>query len=172
MNETLTRRGFLSAGVALTAGAALAGEKPVKPTPRKPTSPSDPFLGTGGVPLVVGEPCLQAPGETTMGISWAVSGLAKGVVEYADNPDFRARKTVKSGGYGLVPIDVAALQVRLVHLEPATKYWYRTVTTPFTDYSNIYKAKLGEPIPVGRSLLPTLKLKSVSPAIKNPASSI
>ena len=29
---------------------------------------SDPFLGTKGVPLEVGAPCLQAPGETTMGV--------------------------------------------------------------------------------------------------------
>lgn len=39
------------------------------------TTLSDPFLGTQGEPLKVGFPCLQAPGETTMGISWRVSGL-------------------------------------------------------------------------------------------------
>ena len=106
----------------------------------------DPFKGTQGVPLKVGAPCLQAPAETTMGVSWAVSGLAKGVVEYADNPGFSNAKTAKSGGFGLVPIDVAALQVRLTGLKPSTTYWYRTVTTPFVDYQNIYAAKLGEPI--------------------------
>ena len=94
----------------------------------------------------VGVPCLQSPGETTMGVSWAVSGLAKGVVEYADNPEFRGVRTARSGGYGLVPIDDAALQVRLEGLKPSTRYWYRTVTTPFTSYENIYDAKLGEPI--------------------------
>jgi len=143
MVDRLTRRGFMTAGGALAASAAFA-DKDVAVTP--PTPPADPFLGTGGVPLAVGAPCLQAPGETTMGVSWAVSGLSKGVVEYADNPDFRDAKTAKGGGYGLVPIDVSALQVRLRGLKPATKYWYRTVTTPFTDYKNIYEAKLGEPI--------------------------
>ena len=140
----LTRRGFLAVGGAAAAGAAFAADDGTPET--NPAASDDPFLGTGGVPLVVGAPCLQAPGETTMGVSWAVSGLAKGVVEYADNPDFRDAKTVKGGGYGLVPIDVSALQVRLTGLKPATKYWYRTVTTPFTDYKNIYDAKLGEPI--------------------------
>ena len=101
---------------------------------------------TQGVPFKVGFPCLQAPGETTMGVSWAVSGLSKGVVEYADNPSFRNAKTAKGGGNGLVPIDTVALQVRLEGLKPATTYWYRTVTTPFTNYRNIYDAKLGEPI--------------------------
>lgn len=113
---------------------------------RAGSAKADPFKGTKGVPLKVGSPCLQAPGATTMGVSWAVSGLSKGVVEFADNPEFANSRIVKSGGFGLVPIDVAALQVRLTGLKPATRYWYRTVTTPFTDYSNIYDAKLGEPI--------------------------
>ena len=143
MVDKLTRRGFMAVGGALAASAAFA-DNDIAVTP--PTPPADPFLGTGGVPLAVGAPCLQAPGETTMGVSWAVSGLSKGVVEYADNPDFRDAKTAKGGGYGLVPIDVSALQVRLTGLKPATKYWYRTVTTPFVDYKNIYDAKLGEPI--------------------------
>lgn len=137
-----TRREFLAAGGAAAVGAAVAAAD----APCEPTAPEDPFLGTRGVPLAVGAPCLQAPGETTMGVSWAVSGLSKGVVEYADNPEFRDAKTAKGGGYGLVPIDVSALQVRLTGLRPSTKYWYRTVTTPFTDYANIYDAKLGEPV--------------------------
>ena len=154
----MTRRGFLAAGGASLAAIAANGEDkaPAASAPAgaesapaakpKPPANADPFLGTKGEPLVVGAPCLQAPGETTMGVSWAVSGLSKGVVEYADNPEMRDAKTTKSGGYGLVPIDVSALQVRLTGLRPATKYWYRTVTTPFTDYKDIYKAKLGEPI--------------------------
>lgn len=139
------------AGGAAAAGAALAAndEAPAggaADAPRMPKAPDDPFLGTGGVPLAVGAPCLQAPGERTMGVSWSVSGLSKGIVEYAENPDFRDAKTARGGGYGLVPIDVSALQVRLTGLRPSTKYWYRTVTIPFTDYANIYNAKLGEPI--------------------------
>ena len=141
MDGGLSRRGFLLSGGAMAATAVCRADgKPAAATPR------DPFLGTQGEPLVVGFPNLQAPGETTMGVSWKVSGLAKGVVEYADNPEFRGSTVVKSGGYGLVPIDVAALEVRLEGLKPSTRYWYRTVTTPFTDYKNIYDAKLGEPI--------------------------
>lgn len=146
MAERLSRRGFLAvAGGAVVTVPALGAVKG-KENKAAPAVEPDPFLGTRGEPLKVGFPCLQAPGETTMGVSWAVSGLSKGVVEYADNPDFKNAKTVKSGGYGLVPIDVSALQVRLEGLKPATTYWYRTVTTPFTDYKNIYDAKLGEPI--------------------------
>ena len=137
----VNRRSFLS-GSALVAAAVVAPAQAAE-APKKVRKP---FEGIGDAPFVVGEPCLQAPAETTMGVTWRVSGLAKGVVEVADNPEMANARTVKSGGYGLVPIDVAALEVRLEGLKPATRYWYRTVTTPFTDYKNIYDAKLGEPV--------------------------
>lgn len=158
--KEFNRRGFILGGAAAAAaGCTTVGGKaekaaaPVqsaKPVVLPAEKPLDPYKGTQGVPLKVGTPCLQSAASTSMGISWSVSGLAKGVVEYADNPQFRNSVTVKSGGFGLAPIDIAAIQVRLTGLKPATKYWYRTVTTPFTDYSNIYRAKLGEPI-VGKT---------------------
>ena len=146
MGTGMNRREFLK-GSALTVAVTTAGCATVEGTRNEERSTNaDPFLGTQGEPLKVGFPCLQAPGETTMGVSWRVSGLAKGVVEVADNPGFKDSRIVKSGGYGLVPIDVSALQVRLEGLKPATRYWYRTITTPFTDYKSIYNAKLGAPI--------------------------
>ena len=135
----LSRRGFLAGTGALVAMSGVSAEKGA-------VKSVDPFLGTDGEPLKVGFPNLQAPAETTMGITWKVSGLSKGVVEYADNPEFTNSIQVKSGGYGLVPIDVSAIEVRLENLKPATTYYYRTITTPFTSYRNIYDAKLGEPI--------------------------
>lgn len=142
--SSLDRRGFFKGS--LFAGVVAAGTPIMAANTMPSESKTDPFLGTHGKPIDVGFPCLQAPGDTTMGITWKVSGLSKGVVEYADNPDFRDAKIVKSGGYGLVPIDISALEVRLEGLKPATKYWYRTITTPFTDYKNIYDAKLGESV--------------------------
>ena len=128
MGREMNRRLFLKGGAlavaAMTTGPAAAG---------KSASDSNPFLGTQGEPLKVGFPCLQAPGETTMGVSWRVSGLSRGEVEVADNPSFRNARLVKSGGYGLVPIDVVAQQVRIEGLTPGRRYWYRTITTPFTD---------------------------------------
>ncbi|MBR1608644.1 MAG: metallophosphoesterase [Kiritimatiellae bacterium] len=81
-----------------------------------------------------------------MGVSWAVSGLAKGLVEYADNPAFLNPRVARGVGLGPVPIDDAALQVRIVGLKPATRYWYRTITTPFAEYPNAYLARPGEPV--------------------------
>ena len=137
--KKVTRRGFIASAAFAAAGGSAAEAN-------EATVPQDPFLGTRGQALEVGVPCLQAAGETTMGVSWAVSGLSKGEVEYADNPGMVNSMRQRCGGYGLVPIDTSALQVRLTGLRPSTRYWYRTITTPFTDYANIYDAKLGEPI--------------------------
>ena len=151
------RRGFILGGAAIAAaGCTTVGSQRVAKNVQKnektpsaeplKTKPIDPYKGTQGEPLKVGFPCLQAAGSETMGISWAVSGLSKGEVEFADNPELKNSTVVKSGGYGLAPIDISSLQVRLTGLVPGKKYYYRTITTPFTDYSNIYNAKLGEPI--------------------------
>ena len=163
MKTSINRRAFLK-GSALAAVVTSAGCVTGDGTKHesKGAESSDPFLGTQNTPLKVGCPCLQAPAETTMGVSWRISGLAKGVVEFADNPDFRDSRIVKSGGYGLVPIDISALQVRLEGLKPATRYWYRTITTPFTDYKNIYDAKLGEPIVSGTYSFTTLGAKAAA----------
>lgn len=119
-----------------TGGGSQAGGGPCGTVP----------AASASAPFRVGSPCLQAPAETSMGVSWAVSGLARGVVEYADNPDFRNLRVAKGVGLGPVPIDDAALQVRIVGLKPATRYWYRTVTTPFAEYPNAYLARLGKPV--------------------------
>ena len=110
------------------------------------TCAGGPCAAAASAPFRAGSPCLQAPAETSMGVSWAVSGLARGVVEYAANPDFRDPRVAKGVGLGPVPIDDAALQVRIVGLKPATRYWYRTVTTPFAEYPNAYLARPGEPV--------------------------
>ena len=144
------RRDFLAGTALMGVAAVTVGADAAGGINAAATQVSDPYKGTKGVPLKVGVPCLQSPSATSMGISWSVSGLSKGVVEYADNPQFLNSVTVKSGGYGLVPIDISAIQVRLTGLKPATRYWYRTITTPFTDYVSIYNAKLGEPI-VGKT---------------------
>ena len=135
MGMRINRREFLGSG-ALAFAAAATGR----------AASEGAGQGAQDAPLRVGPPCLQAAAETTMGVSWHVSGLAKGAVEVADNPDFRASRIVRPGGYRLVPVDATALQVRLEGLRPATRYWYRTITTPFTGIRNISAAKPGDPV--------------------------
>ena len=62
--------------------------------------------------LVLGEPNLQAPSDTSVGIAWTVNVLANGWVEYADNPEFANAKKTVCGGFGLTGFDDRILQVR------------------------------------------------------------
>ena len=88
--------------------------------------------------LVLGEPCLQAPSDTSMGIAWTVNVLANGWVDYADNPEFTNAKRTVCGGFGVTGFDDRVLQVRLTDLRPSTRYWYR-VAAQHIDYAGNYK---------------------------------
>ncbi len=133
--KELSRRGFL-AGIA--AGAAAL---PLKAAEDKLTMAVD---DEARRIFKIGEPVLQIPAETSMGIVWAVNSLATGCVEYADNPEMKNSRRVRPGGLGLVEFNDIALQVNLTGLKPATTYWYRTRTQGFVSYENAYKAELGK----------------------------
>ena len=137
----LNRRSFLAGGtmfaagaIARTAAARAKGEETYTPPPV-----------IKGVRRVKAEPVLQCPAPDSMGVAWAVDGLANGAVEFADNPQLANATTVRCGGFGMTSFDDQALQVRLVGLKPDTRYWYRTITTPIAVYKNAYTIQLGEP---------------------------
>ena len=102
------------------AAGALAGEAQAEPTaPRKPAT--SPFHARGeetftsqsvvkGVRRVVAEPVLQCPAPDSMGVAWAVNGLANGAVEFADNPQLQNATIVRCGGFGVTSFDDQALQ--------------------------------------------------------------
>ena len=147
----LNRRSFLAGGTLFAAGAAAGGME-VPPAVRK-AAPS-PFHAHGeesytppppekGVTRAVAEPVLQCPAPDSMGVAWAVSGLANGAVEFADNPRLENATEVRCGGFGMTAFDDQALQVRLTGLRPGTRYWYRTITTPIVSYRNSYSIRLG-----------------------------
>ena len=75
-----------------------------------------------------GEPLLAAVSETSVAVSWAVGRLATGGVEIADNSEMRNARYVKCGEMPLAELSADSLQVRVEGLEPATRYWYRTIT--------------------------------------------
>ncbi len=94
----------------------------------------------------IGDPVLQIPAETSMGVSWAVNRLATGCVEIADNPEMKRSWRVRPGGFGLADFNDLALQVNVTGLKPATRYWYRTRTRVFLEWVNAYQATLGDEI--------------------------
>jgi len=139
----INRRAFLGSSALFAAAAtATAGA----PSSRSVAVPL-PRSVAADAPFTVSEPVLQAPGETTMGVVWAVNRLAHGEVEVSETADFREFTLFRSGtGLALAQLDEEAIQVRLVGLKPATKYWYRTRTTPYLKYKNAYDLKIGEPV--------------------------
>ena len=139
----LNRRSFLAGGSVFAAGSLA--NRTVFAAKSKGEETYTPPPVVKGVKRVVAEPVLQCPAPDSMGVAWAVSGLANGAVEYADNPELKGSVTVRCGGFGMTGFDDQVLQVRLTGLKPSTRYWYRTVTTPIAVYVNAYKIQLGEP---------------------------
>lgn len=135
----LKRRLFLSGGAVLAASAALpasakkSGRASIELPPANGGRAKE-----AAKKLVLGEPVLQAPSDTTMGVAWTVNVLANGWVEYAENPELKDAKTAVCGSYGVTGFDDRVLQVRLTDLKPATRYWYR-VRARHIDYVHNYR---------------------------------
>ena len=85
--------------------------------------------------LLDGEPVLQVPAPDSMGVAFAVTALANGFVEVADNPEMSEARRFMAEGMPLAGIDDRVLKVRMTGLRPGTKYWYRAGA-----------AKLGHPV--------------------------
>ena len=75
--------------------------------------------------LLDGSPVLQAPAPDSMGVAFAVTALANGFVEVAEDPQLKDAKRFMADGLPLAGIDDRVLQVRLTGLKSGTKYWYR-----------------------------------------------
>ena len=146
IGSNVSRRDFLvGTGLMATAAIAASAEQALA-IEKSATLISDKQSFGDKLSFTAGLPNLQAPGETSIGIVWKVPTLSKGAVEYADNPELHNSKIALPGSLGLVPIDSDVLSVRIKGLKSATKYYYRTITEPFVEYQNIYKAKLGAPV--------------------------
>ena len=124
------RRQFLAGA----ATAAMVGGMPAMAS-------ADGKRETEDRPYEVGEPCLQAPAETSMGVCWAVSHLTNGWVEYGLRDDLSdAKAIVCEGTPGITGFDEYAVRVRLENLRPATKYYYRTVSQQIFYADNYHRS--------------------------------
>lgn len=75
--------------------------------------------------ILAGEPALQAPAPDSMGVAFAVTTLANGFVELADNPEMKKPLCFMAEGRPLARIDERVIHVRLTGLKPGKRYWYR-----------------------------------------------
>lgn len=128
----MNRRDFILAGGAVALSGCVSAVK--KTAPQEAENEGE--IGAE-LPLVVGEPCLQNAAETTMCVVWSVNALANGWVEYGRDPALKdARRAVCEGQPGITGFDALAIRVRLQGLEPATRYYYRTVTQKVVYHHN------------------------------------
>lgn len=131
----MNRREFLKGTVATTVGIAMT-EKVVGEQGAKAGEVND-------SKLIISPPMLQNHAEDSMGISFAVSALANGFVEYSEYPDMRNAKKVVCGGYRVTAMSDIAAQVLLTGLKPATKYYYRIGADRIQYITGYQMKKLG-----------------------------
>lgn len=132
--ECIGRRGFLAGTTGMM--AVLAAPSAVAaPSPRTPAA-----AGGSGGRLIASAPMLQNPAETSMGVAWAVSGMANGFVEISESPDMKKAWRVKCGGFRVTGMNDKVMQVRLTGLKPATRYYYR-IGVDRIEYKGGYSMK-------------------------------
>lgn len=106
------------------------------------TTVTDKSNGTTNA-LIDSAPMLQNFAETSIGITFSVTDMANGYVEYGLTPDLSDAKTVKCGGYRMTDMANDIIRVRLTGLKSATKYYYR-IGADRIAYKGGYNMKITE----------------------------
>ena len=119
------RRSFLKASAMLAAAGAAGGASAMKPSEQAAHDKYNAMIVPRPEGLLDGEPVLQAPAPDSMGVAFAVTALANGFVELADNPEMKDAVRFMADGLPLAGIDDRVLQIRMTGLKPGAKYWYR-----------------------------------------------
>ncbi len=96
--------------------------------------------------LMEGEPVLQAPAPDSMGVAFAVTALANGFVEVADNPELAGAATFMADGMPMAGIDDRVLKMRITGLKPGTRYWYRVGAAKLENPAGTYWTKPSETV--------------------------
>lgn len=118
-------------------GLGLAGTSLLRePAVGEETAPAKPLLDS--------PPVLQCPAEDGIAVAWAVNSLALGCVRFGTDREHLDREAF-GDRLGLKEMHDRFLQVRLEGLEPNTRYYYRTETTPFL-YHHSHKLEAGQPV--------------------------
>ncbi len=159
----MDRRAFIST----VAATSLAGKLNAAPKPsltrQADTTASQQAKNST---VVVGPPVVQNPTSDGFNISWQVSSLATGHVQWGITE--KLGQISKSDHHGLAQFDDQILNAKIVGTAGASEIFYRLVTVPVT-YKNAYQiVKLPQIYSQVRRLkLPNSKAKSMSLGIVN-----
>lgn len=128
----MNRREFLSAGAMLAVAATRRHAWAMNPDEQAAWDRYNAAPQGRSEGVIDSAPFLQVPAPDSMGVAFAVSELANGFAEVADNPEMRNATTFGLDGLPQPAIDERVLQIRLTGLKPATRYWYRVGACGFT----------------------------------------
>jgi len=121
----IERRTFLKGSALVAAAGVLKPGKAMMPSEQAAYDKYNAMVVPRPEGLLDGEPVLQAPAPTTMGVAFAVTALANGFVEVSEKADLSDARRFMADGLPLAGIDDRVILVRLTGLKPSTRYWYR-----------------------------------------------
>ena len=157
----MKRRDFVQS--MMLGGAALpllgSAQNPT-PTPAPTPAPAAPATLAPGTPPVV-----TAPGPDRMTVLWAVSGYARGWVEYGETDQLGQRADGEAGP-GFIARGDRVLRVKLSGLRPGTRYHAQAVTVPMR-WGGGYKHDAEQRSPVFTFTTPDPEAKQADLAIWN-----
>ncbi len=119
------RRGFIKGLTTLSAVAAAKCGMSMMPEEQEAYDKYNAMVIPRPDGLFDGEPVLQVPAPDSMGVAFAVTALANGFAEVADNPGLKNPARFMAEGMPLAGIDDRVLRIRMTGLRPGTRYWYR-----------------------------------------------
>ncbi|MBO5940288.1 MAG: metallophosphoesterase [Kiritimatiellae bacterium] len=121
----MTRKDFLKTISAASFAATPSLYGKMRPDEQAAHDCHGKFYVDPGLGLLDSNPFLQTPAEDSVGVAFAVTALASGYAEVADNPEMKGAVRFRSEGFPYSPADSRILQVRITGLKPGTRYWYR-----------------------------------------------
>ena len=128
----IERRSFLKGSAILAAAGVIPQAKAMMPGEQAAHDKWHAAPVSRPEGLLDGEPVLQVPAPDSMGVAFAVTQMANGFAEVADNAEMKNATRFMAEGLPLAGIDDRVLQVRMTGLRPGTKYWYRVGASAFT----------------------------------------
>lgn len=154
----MKRRTFITSLAAASASALPAVQAAKKE--KNPTKQSNQDF------KVLSPPVIQNPTENSFSVSWMISGMATGWIEWG--PTEKLGNIAKPAHHGLMGMSEYALSASITNIPKGSPVFYRVVTMP-VRYKNAYSIEKSTPIlgEIRQLKLPTASADTCSLAMVN-----